>query len=184
MRIDEDLAAVAAFTEADQFADVRRHVDPEWVRDALEATGTATVRRRRLPAEQVVWLVIGMAMFRKWPIHDLVGRLNLVLPGRTRTVVPSSVAEAREKVGAEPLERLFDMSARKWAHASARRHALSCSGPRRRRARLRWLGARDLRHRARRSAVQLSAAGRTLAGDARGSRSTLPAGNEIAAARW
>ena len=123
MKIDEDLAAVAAFTEAEQFADVRRHVDPEWVRDALEATGTATVRRRRLPAEQVVWLVIGMAMFRKWPIHDLVGRLNLVLPGRTRTVVPSTVAEAREKVGAEPLERLFDMCARKWAHASARRHA-------------------------------------------------------------
>ena len=119
MKIDEDLAAVAAFTEADQFADVRRHVDPEWVRDALEATGTATVRRRRLPAEQVVWLVIGMAMFRKWPIHDLVGRLNLLLPGRTRTVVPSTVAEAREKVGAEPLERLFDMCARKWAHASA-----------------------------------------------------------------
>jgi len=65
VKIDEDLAAVAAFTEAEQFADIRRHVDPEWVREALEATGTATVRRRRLPAEQVVWLVIGMAMFRK-----------------------------------------------------------------------------------------------------------------------
>lgn len=25
-------------------------------------------------------LVIGMAMFRKWPIHDLVGPLNLALP--------------------------------------------------------------------------------------------------------
>lgn len=121
--LDEDLAAVAAFTEAGQFADVRKHVDPKWVREALEATGTATVRRRRLPAEQVVWLVIGMAMFRKWPIHDLVGRLNLVLPGRTRTVVPSTVAEAREKLGAEPLEQLFEMSARKWAHESARRHA-------------------------------------------------------------
>ena len=72
-------------------------------------------------------------MFRKWPIHDLVGRLNLVLPGRTRTVVPSTVAEAREKVGAEPLERLFDMCARKWAHASARRHA--------------WRGSRDVRRR-------------------------------------
>ena len=88
MRIDEDLAAVAAFAEVGQFDDVRKHVDPQWVREALEATGTATVRRRRLPADQVVWLVIGMAMFRKWPIHDLVGRLNLVLPGRTRTVVP------------------------------------------------------------------------------------------------
>ena len=123
MRIDEDLAAIAAFAEAGQFDDVRKHVDPKWVREALEATGTATVRRRRLPAEQVVWLVIGMAMFRKWPIHDLVGRLNLVLPGRTRTVVPSTVAEAREKLGAEPLEQLFEMSARKWAHESARRHA-------------------------------------------------------------
>jgi Insertion element 4 transposase N-terminal/Transposase DDE domain len=123
VKIDEDLAAVAAFTEADQFADVRKHVDPKWVREALEATGTATVRRRRLPAEQVVWLVIGMAMFRNWPIHDLVGRLKLVLPGRTKTVVPSTVAEARVKVGAEPLERLFEMCAQKWAHASARRYA-------------------------------------------------------------
>ena len=123
MTLDEDLAAVAAFAEAGQFDDVRKHVDPKWVREALEATGTATVRRRRLPAEQVVWLVIGMAMFRKWPIHDLVGRLNLVLPGRTRTVAPSTVAEAREKLGAEPLEQLFEMSARKWAHESARRHA-------------------------------------------------------------
>lgn len=106
MKIDEDLAAVAAFTEAEQFEDVRRHVDPQWVREALEATGTATVRRRRLPAEQVVWLVIGMAMFRKWPIHDLVGRLNLVLPGHKRTVVPSAVAEARDRLGADPLEHL------------------------------------------------------------------------------
>jgi hypothetical protein len=123
VKIDEDLAAVAAFTEAEQFADIRRHVDPAWVREALEATGTATVRRRRLPAEQVVWLVIGMAMFRKWPIHDLVGRLNLVLPGRKGTVVPSTVAEARERVGADPLEHLFEMCAQRWAHASARRHA-------------------------------------------------------------
>jgi hypothetical protein len=123
VKIDEDLTAVAAFTDAERFADVRKHVDPKWVREALEATGTATVRRRRLPAEQVVWLVIGMAMFREWPIHDLVGRLKLVLPGRTKTVVPSTVAEAREKVGADPLERLFEMCARKWAHQSARRHA-------------------------------------------------------------
>ena len=88
MRIDEDLARRSPRSQkVGQFDDVRKHVDPQWVREALEATGTATVRRRRLPAEQVVWLVIGMAMFRKWPIHDLVGRLNLVLPGGTRTVV-------------------------------------------------------------------------------------------------
>ncbi len=123
MRLDGALQAVSAFTTPEKFEDVRRHVDPRWVAQALEATGTATVRKRRLPAEQVVWLVIGMAMFRKWPIHDLVGKLDLVLPGPKATVAPSAVAEARAKVGAGPLEQIFAMSAETWAHASARKHA-------------------------------------------------------------
>ena len=36
-------------------------IDPAWVEQALEATGTATLRTRKLPAEQVIWLVLGMA---------------------------------------------------------------------------------------------------------------------------
>ena len=42
----------------------RDHIDPVWVEEALAATGTATVRRRRLPADQVLWLVVGMALLR------------------------------------------------------------------------------------------------------------------------
>jgi hypothetical protein len=123
MKLDASLKAVSAFTSPEQFDDVRKHIDVAWVAQALEATGTATVRKRRLPAEQVVWLVIGMALFRKFPIHDLVGKLNLVLPGSKATVAPSSVAEARQTVGAAPLQRIFEMGAEKWAHASAREHA-------------------------------------------------------------
>jgi hypothetical protein len=41
----------------------------------------ATVRSRRLPAEQVVWLVIGMALFRNRSIQDIVNKLDLALPG-------------------------------------------------------------------------------------------------------
>jgi hypothetical protein len=123
MNLDKSLKAVSAFTSPEQFEDIRKHVDPTWVAQALEATGTATVRKRRLPAEQVVWLVIGMAMFRKWPIHDLVGKLSLVLPGPNPTVVPSAVAEARARLGAGPVEQIFEMGAEKWAHASARQHA-------------------------------------------------------------
>lgn len=122
MRLDGSLKTVSAFTSADQFQDVRRHIDPAWVAQALEATGTATVRKRRLPAEQVVWLVIGMAMFRKFPIHDLVRKLDLVLPGPKASVAPSAVVEARARVGAEPLQQIFETSAEKWAHASARKH--------------------------------------------------------------
>jgi hypothetical protein len=35
-----------------------RRLDPCWIDEALEATGTATLRRRRLPAERVVWLAL------------------------------------------------------------------------------------------------------------------------------
>ena len=122
MRLDGSLKAVSTFAQPEQFEDVRKHLDPAWVAEALASTGTATVRKRRLPAEQVVWLVIGMAMFRKWPIHDLVGKLSLVLPGPKPTVAPSAVSEARARLGAGALERIFEISGQKWGHESARKH--------------------------------------------------------------
>lgn len=123
MRLQGSLDAVSEFTSPEQFRDIRRHVDPAWVQTALDATGTASVRKRRLPAEQVVWLVIGMAMFRKYPIHDLVGKLDLVLPSTGGAVAPSAVHDARDRLGADPVQQIFEMSARKWAHESARRCA-------------------------------------------------------------
>jgi hypothetical protein len=40
------------------------HLPDEWIEHAVRATGTASLRRRRLPSEQVVWLVIALAMYR------------------------------------------------------------------------------------------------------------------------
>jgi hypothetical protein len=122
MRLRESLEAVAALSP-EGFEDLRRNVDPEWVLQALEATGTATLRTRRLPAEQVVWLVIGMALFRDRSIHDVVSKLDLALPGISLTVAPSTVVEARARLGAEPMEWLFSISAEHWAHQSARTHS-------------------------------------------------------------
>ena len=119
----EALEWLGDYVKPERFADVRRHLDPLWIEQALEATGTATLRKRRLPAEQVVWLVIGMALYRDRPIYELVDRLDLVLPGCNSTMAPSAVVEARARLGADPMEWLFEKSARKWAHESARRHA-------------------------------------------------------------
>jgi hypothetical protein len=121
MRFGESLAAIAPFTP-EKFQDIRRHVEPDWIEQALHATGTASLRRRRLPAEQVVWLVIGMALMRDRPIHDVVCKLDLALPGPSLTVVPSVVTEARARLGDEPLEWLFVISADHWAHRSADAH--------------------------------------------------------------
>ena len=104
MQLEKSLACVAAFAKPEKFEDLRRNIDVEWIEQALQATGTATIRRRRLPAEQVVWLVIGMGLFRNRSIHDVVSKLDLVLPGDTPTVLPSAVADARSRLGAEPME--------------------------------------------------------------------------------
>ena len=102
----------------------RSSLDPEWIEEALEATGTATVRRRRLPAEQVVWLVLGMGIYRNKPITEIVAELDLALPGRRGPrAASSSIAQARSRLGDDPIRWLFERCAESWAHASARRHA-------------------------------------------------------------
>ncbi len=104
------------------FARFQASIDPRWVLEALAATGTATLRRRRFPAEQVVWLVLGMALFRNTAIVDVVKYLALVLPGSgARAIADSAVAQARARLGASPLRWLFEKCAAAWAKASADR---------------------------------------------------------------
>lgn len=105
------------------YATFRARLDLAWIEEALATTGTATLRKRRLLAEQVVWLVIGMALLRDRPIAEVVRQLDLALPGTDgqKTVASSSIAQARARLGAEPLEWLFERTAPLWADASADR---------------------------------------------------------------
>lgn len=106
------------------FDRLRQSINPEWIDAALEATGTATIRRRRLPAEQVIWLVLGMAIYRQRPIDGLVSHLDLALEGAgSASMAKSAVSQARARLGDEPLKWLFERCSDKWAHESARRHA-------------------------------------------------------------
>lgn len=123
MHLSASLDAVAHLGHPDSLEQFRRDLDPVWIEEALQATGTATLRRRRLPAEQVIWLVLGMALFRDRPIVDIAAKLDLALPGpRGVTASPSALSQARTRLGEEPLEWLFERTAREWAHASAHRH--------------------------------------------------------------
>lgn len=121
MRLKHALAHVGTVAPQD-LAGIRRHIDPDWIEQALQATETATIRKRRLPAVQVVWLVIGMALFRNRGIAELVHTLDLALPGGSVTVARSAVPQARARLGPEPLAWLFTRCADAWAHASANRH--------------------------------------------------------------
>lgn len=104
------------------FDRLRESIDPAWIEEALLATGTATLRRRRLPAEQVIWLVLAMALMRRRSIAEVVSKLDLALPGRRVSVAPSAIAQARTRLGDEPMAWLFSRCAEKWAHESADRN--------------------------------------------------------------
>ena len=97
---------------------------PEWIDEALSASGTATVRRRRIPAEQAVRLVLGMALYRDLSIVEILEHLQLALPGESgRGVAPSAPVQARARLGDEAVRWLFERSAHHWGHSAARRHA-------------------------------------------------------------
>ena len=94
--------------------------NPLWIEQALTVTGTATLRRRRLPADQVIWLVVGMAILRNDSIERVAAALDLALPSTSGDFVArSALTQARQRLGAEPLEYLCQVTGQQWAHRSA-----------------------------------------------------------------
>lgn len=55
------------------------------------------MRRRRLPGDMVIWMVVAMAFFRNEPITDVVHRLNLSADGEAGMTCwpPRAVTQAR-----------------------------------------------------------------------------------------
>jgi len=107
------------------FALFAQTLDAEWIERALQATDKASVRRRKLPAEYVVWLVIGMGLLRDRSIQEVVRHLDLVLPGADRdrqSVSGGAIVQARDRLGPQPLAWLFEHTAEGWATASADEH--------------------------------------------------------------
>src|SRR5688500_109015 len=120
LSLEAALASVAAVGHATAIDRFRADLDPEWIDQALAATGTATLRRRRLPAEQVVWLVLGMALYRNRSIVEIAHKLDLALPDEHgRPVAASAVPKARARVGPEPLAWLFARCAEAWTTREA-----------------------------------------------------------------
>lgn len=88
-------------------------LDPEWIEEALSSTGTASIRRRKFPADQALWLVLGMCLFADRSIINVVDHLGLVMQGVKR-LARSSVINARYRLGSQPLRWLFGKVADAW----------------------------------------------------------------------
>ena len=121
MALAQDLEILAERTAPEAFESFAKHLSPAWIEEVLQVTGTATIRKRRLPAEQVVWLVIGMAFFVMRSMKEVVSSLDLALPGR-KEVAPSAITQARGRLGEEPVAHLFRNTGAVWSGRSADAH--------------------------------------------------------------
>jgi hypothetical protein len=106
----------ATFSTFSDLSTFTQNIPVEWVATALDLSSQATIRRRRLPADQVLWLVLGMALFRDEPVHEVARRLNICAQGLAtdHLLARSGVTEARKRLGADPVEWLFRKTDTQW----------------------------------------------------------------------
>ena len=110
-----DLNGLFNFSDLSTFT---HNIPIEWVESAIKLSSSDTISRRRLPADQVLWLVLGMAIFRDEPIHEVARRLNICAQGLASLdlLARSGVTEARKRLGADPVEWLFRQTGQYWGH--------------------------------------------------------------------
>jgi hypothetical protein len=116
MSVHQDLLDLGDLFNFCDLSTFTQNIPIEWVASALDLSSQATIRRRRLPSDQVLWLVLGMALFRDEPVHEVARRLNICAQGLAsdHLLARSGVTEARKRLGADPVEWLFRKTGTQW----------------------------------------------------------------------
>lgn len=98
------LESCNTFKSFEKYAEL---LSPDIISHGFEQAGVATIRKRRLPLEVVLWSVIGMSLFRQESVWDIANQLDIVLPGKKPLVAPSAVVQARQRLGPEAVRQVF-----------------------------------------------------------------------------
>ncbi len=123
MQISQALDLISQFNLANNSLPTLGDVlDPEIISQCLAETGTVTLRKRRLSMDMMVWCVVGMALERKYPLHQIVNRLDILLPGNRPFVAPSAVIQARQRLGSESVKRVFEQTSQYWQSQTTHPH--------------------------------------------------------------
>lgn len=119
--LDDTVHFLANQLEAPDWRRLGEHLLVEWIEEAVQRTDATSIRHRRLPAEQVVWLMVALALYRHKSISEVLDDLGLALPdAQAPFVSKSAAAQARQRVGSDPLKWLFDHSAQHWCSQDRR----------------------------------------------------------------
>jgi hypothetical protein len=113
-----DLPAGSRITDYISLGVVARFFPVEKVREVLQETGRASVRQRDLPAHVVIYYVIALALYMRSSYREV---LRCLLEGlqwlldpsvQVKVAGKSGISQARSRLGAEPLKKLYDVVVR------------------------------------------------------------------------
>lgn len=112
-----DLVSLGALT---------RCIPLDRVREVLKETGRESQRQRDLPAHVMMYLVIALGLYRELAVEEVLRRLIeglkdlLDVHVRVETAGKSGIAQARKRLGALPLKRLYELIVQPVATAETR----------------------------------------------------------------
>jgi hypothetical protein len=116
MSLSNDLNATIGFTGCESLAELREDISDTVIKEALKSIKSEQVRRRGLPSEVVIWLVIGMALLRDRCISAVATHLGLL---KGKGISSSAITQARDRLGEQAMEAVFAYTADEWALRSA-----------------------------------------------------------------
>jgi hypothetical protein len=83
----------------------------EKIREVLEQTKRASIRERDLPAHVVVYYVIALALYMRSSYREvlrcLLEGVQWLLDPSAKVAGKSGISQARSRLGAEPLKKLY-----------------------------------------------------------------------------
>lgn len=92
-------------------------IDSEWIEQSLLASHKASIRNRRLSAQQAVWLVLWMGLIRNQSIKEVCSSMDIALQSGDSIwsrVAPSVLTDWRRRLGEAPMSYLFKSTISAW----------------------------------------------------------------------
>ena len=90
----------------------------ELIEQAYQLTDTVTLRKRKLPLESLVWLLVGMALYNDKSISDVVNQLDIVDREGKPFVAPSALTQRRKTLGESGARAVYQHMTAHWVKQS------------------------------------------------------------------
>jgi Insertion element 4 transposase N-terminal len=95
-------------TVVGRLAGLSKVIPPAVMEQALSDTGRADQRACRLSHRVMLWVVLAMGVLTDLPIRQVFKHARRMRP-RDNTPSRSNLCEARQRLGVEPVRRVFDL---------------------------------------------------------------------------